>query len=355
MRITAPVSRVEEVEVLAAAGADEFYCGVVPPDWVARFGSGAVNRRLFANLKDYAELAEAVAAAHGAGRRLALVLNAQHYAAEQVPALIEMAQRFDGLGGDALIVGDLGVLALIAQAGVRARLHVSSVATCRNAEAARFAQTLGAHRLILPRDVSLDEAGRLARQCPDLEVEAFVLNDGCAYEEGLCQTIHLPQKLGGPICLDRYTPTYTRRDGAALSDAERFALEQNDAAYRRWLWYRTGCGYSVTAAGLPYGPCGLCAMPALAGAGIAAVKIAGREAPTQRKLQSVRLVADVRDRHAAGMPAPDLIAHARSLRDAPQHCASGAMCYYPRMSPDTPALGDPALDPEARRTAATGG
>ncbi len=50
MKIVAPLSKVEEVPLLAKAGADEFYCGVVPREWVERFGTSAVNRRIFGNL-----------------------------------------------------------------------------------------------------------------------------------------------------------------------------------------------------------------------------------------------------------------------------------------------------------------
>lgn len=331
MRITAPICRVEEVAALAAAGADELYCGVVPPEWVARFGTGAVNRRLFGNFADWEDVAAAANAARAAAVRLLLVLNAQHYATGQVPALVEIARRFVGLGGGGLIVADLGLLAALAAADLGVPLHASSVATCRNAEAAGFVRELGARRVILPRDVTLAEACRLARAWPDLEVEAFVLGDGCAFEEGLCQTLHLPPRLGGPICLDGWQHEWERRDGAPLTGEQRALLAANDAAYGRWLWYRFGCGFAATPAGLPYGPCGLCAVPALLRAGVAAIKVAGREAPAARKVHGVRLVHEARARCAAGAGDADLLAWARGVRGEPGRCDSGAMCYYPEV------------------------
>jgi hypothetical protein len=45
VKILAPLRHSEEVMPLVEAGADEFYCGVVPPDWQRRFGSVAVHRR----------------------------------------------------------------------------------------------------------------------------------------------------------------------------------------------------------------------------------------------------------------------------------------------------------------------
>lgn len=329
MNITAPVSRVAEIPLLAAAGAAELYCGVVPPEWVAKFGTSGVNRRLFGNLPDLESLAAAVADAHRAGCRLSLVMNAQHYAAHYLGALGELARRFADMGGDALIVGDLGLVAHLADLGLGVSLHVSSVASCRNAESVRLAGELGARRVILPRDVSVAEIRRMAEQAGGIEIEAFILNDGCVFEEGVCHTIHLPQKLGGPICLDAYDTEYRRCDGHPLSEEESEALARNEARYREWVWYRMGCGFSVTPAGLPYGPCGLCAIPELRAAGVRAIKIAGREGATERKLRSVEMVKGILDLDAAGMAAGEVQAAARGLRKEPQHCDKGHMCYYP--------------------------
>ncbi|EME67540.1 hypothetical protein H261_23005, partial [Paramagnetospirillum caucaseum] len=108
MKIVAPISRVDEVAAVAAAGAGEIYCGIVPADWTERFRSAGVNRRAFGNLTRYEELAEAIAIAAGHGAAVSLVMNAQHYADQQVNALLELAERFAAMGGHALIVGDIG-------------------------------------------------------------------------------------------------------------------------------------------------------------------------------------------------------------------------------------------------------
>ena len=331
MRIVAPVSTVEEVAPLAAAGADEFYCGIVPKDWTDRFKSSGVNRRIFGNFSDYGALAEAVAAAHAAGTRVSLVMNAQHYSEAHIAALQGIAERFAGLGGDALIVGDLGLLATLAEQGLPLRLHVSSLLTCRNSEAMKLYRDLGAQRVILPRDVTLGEIAAMARAVPGIELEAFVLNDGCVFEEGSCHSIHLPPKLGGPICLDRYDPAYARCDGAALSEAEAARLKANDEAYRRFLWHRFSRGFTVSEDGYPFGPCGLCALPAFARAGLAAVKIAGREGRLERKLKSVELVRTIRDRVRDGASEAEVLSQARGMRGAP--CTDGYMCYYRETAP----------------------
>lgn len=317
---------------MAAAGADEFYCSVVPEDWAKRFKTSAISRRAFGNLPSYENLAQAIDSAHELGKTLSLVMNAQHYTSEQLECLLELAGKFDRLGGDAVIVGDESLLYLIACQGFGFDLHVSSIASCRNREAAEFHQDLGATRVIFPRDMNLREIERVASAVPDLEFEAFVLNDGCVFEEGVCHTIHLPGQLGGPICLDDYQHQYQRVDGQPLSMSEQAALEENDRHYQQWLWYRFGCGFSVTESGYPYGPCGLCALPRFFARGITSLKIAGRDAPTERKVKSVQMVSRVRDRLRQG--AAETIAFAQNMRKQPQHCEAGYMCYYPEVLKD---------------------
>src|SRR5690606_26732035 len=143
MRIVAPISRVAEVALLAQAGASELYCGMMPPEWLGRFHALSVNRRPSGNLTRYEDLASAIELAHAHGATLSLVLNAQHYSAAQGEAATEVAERFAELGGDALIVSDLGLVQLLAARLPGLRVHVSSVATCRNAGAARLCRELG--------------------------------------------------------------------------------------------------------------------------------------------------------------------------------------------------------------------
>ncbi len=328
MKITAPISSLDELEGVAKTGADEIYCGCVPDDWSKRFGAAAPSRRQFGNLRSLGDLAEAIAIAQRLGKSLSLALNQQHYSGAQLDAAIDLAERFAGLGGDAVIAADPGLIAALGAALPNLKLHVSSIATVRNSAAARFFQDLGATRIVLPRFTTLREMRRLRAAVPELEFEAFVLNDGCLFDEGVCHTLHLPGALGGPICMDSRSRQYLRSDGTHTSARDRQRLQENEAEYRRWAWHKFSCGFSVTEDGLPYGPCGLCAIPELAAAGITAIKIAGREFPSQRKLKSVHMVKEVLARSARP---DDARSFARGLRHRPDYCRDGFMCYYPEV------------------------
>ncbi|WP_025915924.1 U32 family peptidase [Herminiimonas sp. CN] len=331
MEITSPISHIDEIEPLVAAGAKELYCGVVPSNWVAQFNTGAVNRRYFSNLPSLSELEKAVTIAHGAGAQLFLVLNAQHYGTDQLDALVNLGNSFNEMGGDAVIVADLTLIVALREQVPDLGIHVSSVASCRNSAAVSFYRDLGVRRVILPRDVTLDEIEVIAKAVPDVEIEVFILNDGCVFEEGVCHTIHLPKKLGGPICVDSYQFEYVGAAGKAMPHEAVRRLQDNDADYKRWLWYRFGCGFSTTEEGYPYGPCGLCAIHRLREAGVASIKIAGREGATERKIKSVEMVHQVLEKARQGADAMSVATTAVGIRKTVKHCQSGYMCYYPEV------------------------
>ncbi len=331
MKVTAPISRIDEIPTLAAAGADELYCGVVPKEWIARFNTGAVNRRYFGNLGDLEELRRAVELAHHSAARLFMVLNAQSYGGGYQDALVELAGRFRDFGGDAVIVADIALIAELRERLPDLAIHVSSVAGCRNSAGIGLYRELGVKRVILPRDVTLDEVGAMAQAADGVEIEAFVLNDGCVFEEGSCHSIHLPAKQGGPICVDNRAFVYRDGRGGQISARTARKLRDNDADYQRWLWYRFGCGFSTTAEGHPFGPCGLCAISRLEAMGVASIKIAGREGASERKLKSVEMVRAVVDRVHGGSPHREAAAFAVGIRNTEEHCRAGFMCYYPEV------------------------
>jgi collagenase-like PrtC family protease len=177
--------------------------------------------------------------------------------------------------------------------------------------------------------MTLKEMTSIAEELPEIEFETFILNDGCAFDEGNCHTIHLPGKLGGPICMDNYQTDYRTMDNSLPTPAASSLLEENDALYQHWLWHRFSCGFSVTEEGYPYGPCGLCAISTLFDAGISAVKIAGRDSPTERKVKSVQMVREVLDKYRLSGVAENASDYAISLRKTPHLCDQGYMCYYP--------------------------
>jgi putative protease len=330
MKIVAPISSPQEVEMLTGSGADELYCGVTPREWVSKYSMAVwLNRRnpRGGNIQSFEALNQLVKKAHSYRTPVFLTLNAPYYTEDQYPYLIDLVKRVVlDIGVDGLIVSDIGLVTVITELGTDVDIHVSSVAASLNTEAIRFYQELGARRIILPRSLSLREIGNIALKVKDIvDIEVFILNDGCAFEEGFCQTTH---HVVGGFCSDlaKWEYRFLRANGENVG--KEINLDEHMADYREWIWYINSCGCSVTPKGLPYGPCGLCAMSDLSTMGVAAIKIAGREASSFRKLASVQLVKAVMDLVKKGVPKGEIIDRARSVREAPERCDLGYMCYY---------------------------
>lgn len=347
MKILAPAGSVDEVEMLIGSGAEELYCGLSPREWLEKYTMAVwLNRRgpRSGNLRTFAELRSLVDSAHSSGVPVFLTLNAPYYSAEQHPHLLEFCRRAEECGVAAFIISDLGLILALRDAKVKVPVHVSSVAATLNSSAVEFYRELGVTRVIFPRSLGVKDMGRIIQNSSaDLEFEAFVLNDGCVYEEGFCHTTH---NVAGAFCTtswsyewqadERPQPNGHREpdihrepgQGRISSEAPEFDLEGHLADYRRWVWYINNCGCSNTPKGLPNGPCGLCAIPELAAMGISSLKIVGREANPYRKLAGLQLVKAVVDRVRAGMNPEKVRELAARIRETPELCSSGYMCYY---------------------------
>lgn len=308
MKILAPLKAADEVVPLCEAGAGEFYCGVAPPGWEEAFGSASVHRRSAraAGVPGLHDLDRIVA--HAQGRPVFATLNAPSYPAGAVPRLVEFGRALvEHHGVAALIVAEMELMLALCEAGLAARVHVSSLATCRNPGAGAFFRGLGVSRVILPRHMTLAEIETTA--IPGLEWEAFLMNDGCAFEEGTCSTTHAFK----PYCID---------------DTVGHAQGKLDERYAFWKWTLNNCGCQ-TSRGYTLGPCGLCALPRLECAGIDSLKVVGREAPLDRKVASVRLAAialGVAERGASRESIRDAVV---AERGAPELCENAHLCYYP--------------------------
>lgn len=310
--------------MLVRSGAHELYAGILPGAWSRRYGVLApLNRRHSprANLATLDELGRAADKAHALGARLFLTLNAPAYAPAQQEAIVALAKESARLGVDAFIVADLALLLALGRADLGVELHLSSLGRGQNRAALGFFAGLGVSRVILSRQVTLAEIADAVRLNAALDVEVFVLNDGCVFEEALCATTHAL----GAFC---FTPWrfHARRREPSEPEPSGWAPHLGD--YDRWRRYQDNAGCSYGPRGLPNGPCGLCAIPALLAAGVTAIKVVGREAHPYRKLRSVQMAAAVLERARTGASAEAVATFARDLRATPEHCAASYMCYY---------------------------
>ena len=173
--LLAPAGDMERLKLAVLYGADAVYLAGTD------FGM-----RAFAGNFSPEELPQAVDLAHRHGVRVHCTINTMPRN-DEIARLPEHLERLNDAGVDALIVADLGAFTLAGKYAPRCQRHVSTQASISNYETARAWYDLGASRVILAREVGLEEIRTIREKTPaDLEIEAFVHGAMCVSYSGRC-------------------------------------------------------------------------------------------------------------------------------------------------------------------------
>lgn len=217
MELLAPAGGMEQLRAAVAFGADAVYVAA------ERFGM----RARAANFT-MEQLAEAVAFAHAQGVKVHVACNVLMMA-DDLPALPEYLRAVQAAGADALIVSDLGALAMARRHAPEVEVHASTQASVANAEAARVWHELGASRVVCAREMSLDDIARMRADAPpELAIEAFVHGAMCMAVSGRCLiSAFLTGRSGNRgACSQSCRWNYTLEE--ELRPGEHFPIEETD-------------------------------------------------------------------------------------------------------------------------------
>ena len=174
IELLAPAKDLQAAVAAVDYGADALYIGG------ARFGA----RHAAGNSAE--EIARAVEYAHQYGVRVHATLNTLLYDGELAEAE-RQARELIAAGVDALIVADLGAFTMAGKYAPRCERHISTQASIVNYQSARAWYELGASRVILARELSLDEIREIRAKSPkELEIEAFAHGAMCVSYSGRC-------------------------------------------------------------------------------------------------------------------------------------------------------------------------
>jgi len=175
VELLAPAGDWEKLRMAVAYGADAVY-----------LAGETFGMRSFAGNFSPEELAEAVRWCHDRGVRVHVTCNTMPRN-EEADRLPEWLSFLDSAGADAVILADVGTLALAVRYAPHVARHVSTQASVVNYRSAEAWYDLGASRVILARELSLPEIREIRRRTPaGLELEAFVHGAMCVSYSGRC-------------------------------------------------------------------------------------------------------------------------------------------------------------------------
>ena len=175
IELLAPAGDMERLHMAVAYGADAVY-----------LAGNAFGMRSFAGNFTPEELKSAVALCHSHGVRVHVTCNTMPRN-DEAARLPQWLEYLNDVGVDAVILADVGVLSLAKRHAPRVQCHISTQASIVNYQSARAWYELGASRVILARELSLDEIREIRAKSPkELEIEAFAHGAMCVSYSGRC-------------------------------------------------------------------------------------------------------------------------------------------------------------------------
>ena len=175
VELLAPAGNLEKLRYAVAYGADAVY--LAGRQYGMRTASGNFDAQA---------LPVAIAHCHLNGVKAFVTVNTLPRD-DEMAALPDYLACLQECGADALIVADLGVLALAKRYAPKVPIHISTQTSVVNAESASMYHDLGASRVVLARELTLDEIATLRAKAPrSLELEAFVHGAMCVSYSGRC-------------------------------------------------------------------------------------------------------------------------------------------------------------------------
>ena len=154
LELLSPAGDMESLRAALRFGADAVYAG--GPMLQLRAGSAGF---------DMDALAQAAREVHAQGKKLYVAVNA-FPTTRELEALGDYAQALADLGADAVIAADPGAIATIRRAAPGLAVHVSTQANCMNSAAARIYWDMGATRIVLARELTLEDIAELRARTP---------------------------------------------------------------------------------------------------------------------------------------------------------------------------------------------
>lgn len=175
IELLAPAGDMERLQMAIAYGADAVY-----------LAGDSFGMRSFAGNFSPQQLKAAVDLCRKAGVKIHVTCNTMPRN-DEIDRLPEFLQYLNELQVDAVILADLGVLSLAKRHAPRVACHISTQASVVNYASATALHELGASRVILARELSLEEIREIRAKTPrDLELEVFVHGAMCMSYSGRC-------------------------------------------------------------------------------------------------------------------------------------------------------------------------
>ena len=174
IELLSPAGNRERLEYALAYGADAVY-----------MAGSRYSLRAFADNFEPDELKNALELVHSKGKKAYITVNIYAHNSD-IDGMEDYFRFLYDIGADAVLVSDLGVLEAAKKGAPELPVHISTQANVTNYAAARFFCNAGAERIVLARELSIEEIALIHQKVPQAELEAFVRGAACISYSGRC-------------------------------------------------------------------------------------------------------------------------------------------------------------------------
>lgn len=174
IELLSPAGNRERLEYALAYGADAVY-----------MAGSRFSLRAFADNFEPDELKSTLELVHSKGKKAYITVNIYAHNSD-IDGMEDYFRFLYDIGADAVLVSDLGVLEAAKKGAPELPVHISTQANVTNYAAARFFCNAGAERIVLARELSIEEIALIHQKVPQAELEAFVHGAACISYSGRC-------------------------------------------------------------------------------------------------------------------------------------------------------------------------
>jgi len=290
MEIAAPAGNLEKLRFAFQYGADAVYVG-----------AKAFSLRARSDNFSFDELKIGIDYAHSLGKKVYIAVNIffMEHDIEQLPAFLD---KIAPLKPDALIIADPGAIFLTRKLYPNLPIHVSTQANTTNSYAIKLYKEMGVKRIVLARELSIDDIKRIKEKIPDIELEVFAHGAMCVAFSGRCLISNYLTSKGfitdeDPTLKSLQTPRSANKGDCSQSCRWHYSLEEKVRGKTALIAEELDTGTMLFSS---KDLCMVGHLHDLAAAGVTSIKIEGRVKSLYYVANSVRIYRDAIKQIATG-------------------------------------------------------
>lgn len=291
MKIVTPLTNENFYEPLISEGADEFYCGFVPYEWLKRYTNlSPLNRREFlgnVNICSFTSMKILGKMIDKYKIPVKITLNSLYYTNDQYPIITDIIKKLMDIGFKTFIIADLALIVYLRNNSIDCNIHLSGENGQINNLSIDLLNQFNISRYIFSRKDTLDDIKNCIEKNPikNIEYETFILNELCPFSGAFCNTMHCDWLT--QVCKINYKVRSIKKESEKLDKVVENAIRlQKSSAINNINLKRDSNTLGKSG-------CGLCKICELRNIGVSHLKVVGRGKCLEYLIENIRSTKEI--------------------------------------------------------------